>query len=131
MGSCAAADPFPLVAMCQHGHGRTLANSMPHSVARRHSCDAWEDGVESSQAYRSRTSGRTSKSQPPGQSNPKPAQRERVLQPGCLPLARMVASVFDFAERESPALFEWLGGKSQRAGGDLAGLTTDPAAGST
>jgi excisionase family DNA binding protein len=49
-------------------------------------------------------------------------QRERVLQPGILPLARMVAGVLDFAERESPALFEQLGGKPRRAKGDLAGL---------
>ena len=49
-------------------------------------------------------------------------QRERVLQPGILPLARMVAGILDFAERESPALFERLGGKPRRARGDLAGL---------
>jgi excisionase family DNA binding protein len=49
-------------------------------------------------------------------------RRDRVLQPGILPLARMVASLFDFAERESPVLFERLGGKDRRACGDLGGL---------
>ena len=47
------------------------------------------------------------------------------MQPGFLPLARMVAGILDFAERESPALFQRLGGEPRRTGGDLEGLITD------
>ena len=35
-------------------------------------------------------------------------QRERVLAPGIVPLARMLAGIFDFTQRESPELFERL-----------------------
>ncbi len=52
-------------------------------------------------------------------------RRERVLRPGILPLGRLVARILDAAERESPALFERLGGKPRRAGGDLEGLAAD------
>ena len=62
--------------------------------------------------------------------SPKPTSRKpptapaSVVRPGILPLARMVAGLFDFVERESPELFERLGGKSRRASGDLGGLIT-------
>jgi excisionase family DNA binding protein len=60
------------------------------------------------------------------ENNPNHAhRRERLLQPGVLPLARMVAGILDFAERESPVLFERLGGKPRRTGGDVDGLLTD------
>ena len=61
---------------------------------------------------------------PPEQSNRTP-RRERVVRPGIVPLARMVAGILDSAERESPALFERLGGKPRRTGGDLEGLAAD------
>jgi HEAT repeat protein len=58
--------------------------------------------------------------------NPNQAhQRERLVRPGILALARLVASILDAAERESPGLFERLGGKLRRTGGDLDGLTAD------
>ncbi len=63
--------------------------------------------------------------QSPSQRASSRPQRERLLRPGIIPLARMVAGLFDFAERESPELFERLGGKQRRAGGDLDGLAAD------
>ena len=61
---------------------------------------------------------------PVEQSSPTP-RRERVVRPGIVPLARMVAGILDSAERESPALFERVGGKPRRTGGDLDGLAAD------
>jgi len=63
--------------------------------------------------------------QSPDKRAPRGQRRERLLQPGVLPLARMVAGTLDFAERKSPVLFQRLGGKPRRTGGDLGGLITD------
>ena len=65
------------------------------------------------------------KSHEPNASVPGRPRRERVVPPGIIPLARLVADVLDFTERESPVLFERLGGKPRRAGGNLGGLIAD------
>ena len=52
-------------------------------------------------------------------------RHERLLQPGVLPLARRVAGILDFAEHQSAALFQRLGGTPRRTGGDLEGLIAD------